>query len=170
MVIKSKGLSCRMTCFLCHFEQNRASISLLKIAGQNRIFSPLIIEAKLIENLLPLGLEDDKLHFNKRPEYAHPVLGKHVTSGGKGQSVKFYNYVCLFISLCTVNVKILDRYKSWVTCLNQTWSITGSLQVRFRVRVRFGSGGSKPTGDPKPISIYHYSNIITTYIKILCQI
>ncbi len=33
------------------------------------IFSPLRIEAKLIENLLPLGLEDDELHFNKRPEY-----------------------------------------------------------------------------------------------------
>ena len=25
---------------------------------------------KRIENLLPLGLEDDELHFNKRPEYA----------------------------------------------------------------------------------------------------
>ncbi len=45
-------------------------MSLLKIAGRNRIFSPLSIEAKLIENVLPLGLEDDKLHFNKRPEYA----------------------------------------------------------------------------------------------------
>ncbi len=45
-------------------------MSLLKIAGRNRIFSPLRIEAKLIENLLPLGLEDDELHFNKRREYA----------------------------------------------------------------------------------------------------
>ena len=45
-------------------------MSLLKIVGQNRIFSPLRIEAKLIENLLPLGHEDDELHFNKRPEYA----------------------------------------------------------------------------------------------------
>ena len=45
-------------------------MSLLKIAGRNRIFSPLRIEAILIENLLPLGLEDDELHFNKRPEYA----------------------------------------------------------------------------------------------------
>ncbi len=45
-------------------------MSLLKIAGRNRIFSPLRIEANLIENLLPLGLEDDELHFNKRPEYA----------------------------------------------------------------------------------------------------
>ncbi len=45
-------------------------MSLLKTAGRNRIFSPLRIEAELIENLLPLGLEDDKLDFNKRPEYA----------------------------------------------------------------------------------------------------
>ena len=45
-------------------------MSLLKIAGQNRIFSPLRIESKLIEKLLPLGLEDDELHFNKRPKYA----------------------------------------------------------------------------------------------------
>ncbi len=45
-------------------------MSLLKIAGRNCIFSPLRIEAKLIENLLPLGLEDDELHFDERPEYA----------------------------------------------------------------------------------------------------
>ncbi len=45
-------------------------MSLLKIADRNRIFSPLRIEAKLMENLLALGLEDDELHFNKRPEYA----------------------------------------------------------------------------------------------------
>ncbi len=32
-------------------------MDLLKIAGRNRIFSPLGIEAKLIENLLPLGLD-----------------------------------------------------------------------------------------------------------------
>ena len=43
---------------------------LIKIARRNRIFSPLRIEAKLTENLLPLGLENDELHFNKRPEYA----------------------------------------------------------------------------------------------------
>ncbi len=36
-------------------------MSLLKIAGLNRIFSPLRIETKLIENLLPLRLEDDEL-------------------------------------------------------------------------------------------------------------
>ena len=36
-------------------------MSLIKIAGQNRIFSPLGIEAKLIKNLLPLGLTDDEL-------------------------------------------------------------------------------------------------------------
>ena len=45
-------------------------MSLIKIAGRNRIFSPLGIEAKRNENLLPLGLEDDELHFNKRPECA----------------------------------------------------------------------------------------------------
>ncbi len=45
-------------------------MSLIKISGQNRMFSLLRIEVKLIENLLPLGLEDDELHFNKRPEYA----------------------------------------------------------------------------------------------------
>ena len=45
-------------------------MSLIKIADRNKIFSPLSIETKLIENLLPLGLEDDELHFNKRPEYA----------------------------------------------------------------------------------------------------
>ncbi len=48
------------SCFLCHFEQNGASTSLIKIAGRNRIFS----------SLGTLGLEDDELHFNKRPEYA----------------------------------------------------------------------------------------------------
>ena len=36
-------------------------MSLIKTAGRNRIFLPLGIEAKLIENLLPLGLEDDEL-------------------------------------------------------------------------------------------------------------
>ena len=56
--------------FLCHFEENGASMSLIKVAGRNRIFSPLEIEAKLIENLLPVGFEDDELHFNKRPEHA----------------------------------------------------------------------------------------------------
>ncbi len=59
-----------MTGFLCHFEQNGASTSLIKIAGRNRIFSSLGNETKLIENLLPLGLEDDELHINKRPEHA----------------------------------------------------------------------------------------------------
>ena len=60
-----------MTCyFLCHFEQNTASMSLIKIAGRNRMFSPLRIETKLIENLVPLGLEDDALLLNKLPEYA----------------------------------------------------------------------------------------------------
>ena len=46
-------------------------MSLIKIAGRNHIFSPLGIETKLIaENLLPLGLEHDELHFSKRLEYA----------------------------------------------------------------------------------------------------
>ena len=36
-------------------------MSLIKIAGQSRIFSLLGIEAKLTENLLPLGLKDDEL-------------------------------------------------------------------------------------------------------------
>ena len=40
-------------------------MSLIKLAGRNRIFSSLGIEAKLIKNLLPLGLENDELHFNK---------------------------------------------------------------------------------------------------------
>ena len=40
-------------------------MGVIKIAGRNRIFSPLRIGAKLIENLLPLGLEDDELHFSK---------------------------------------------------------------------------------------------------------
>ena len=31
-------------------------MSLIKIAGRNRIFSSLEIEAKLMKNLLPLGL------------------------------------------------------------------------------------------------------------------
>ncbi len=43
---------------------------LIKIVNRNRLFSPLRIEAKLIENLLPLELEEDALDFNKRPEYA----------------------------------------------------------------------------------------------------
>ena len=67
MDIKSKVV---MTSFLCHLDQNGASTSPPKLAGQNRIFPPLRIDAKLIENLLPLGPEDDELHFNKRPEYA----------------------------------------------------------------------------------------------------
>ena len=54
-----------MASFLYYFEQNGASTSLIKIAGRNRIFSSLEIEAKLIENLLPLGLKDDEVHFNK---------------------------------------------------------------------------------------------------------
>ena len=45
-------------------------MSLIKIAGRNRIFLLSGIEAKVIENLLPLGLENDKPNFNKRPEYA----------------------------------------------------------------------------------------------------
>ncbi len=45
-------------------------MGVLKIAGRNRIFSPSRFETKLIEYLLPLGLEDDELHFNKPPEYA----------------------------------------------------------------------------------------------------
>ena len=49
-------------------------MSLLKIAGRNRILLPLRIEAKLIENLLHLGLEDAELHFNKRPEYAQLLI------------------------------------------------------------------------------------------------
>ncbi len=57
-------------------------MSLLKIAGRNRIFSPLRIEAKRMESLLTLGLEDDVLHFNKRPDdhdhakitFTHPVI------------------------------------------------------------------------------------------------
>ena len=35
-------------------------MSLIKFAGRNRILSPLGIEAKPIENLLHLGLEDDE--------------------------------------------------------------------------------------------------------------
>ncbi len=45
-------------------------MSLIKIAGRNRVVSSFGFEAKLIENLLPLGLEHDEHHFNKRPEYA----------------------------------------------------------------------------------------------------
>ena len=52
-----------MTSFLCNLEQNGARMSRIKIVGRNRIFSPLGIEAKLIENLLPLGLADDENHF-----------------------------------------------------------------------------------------------------------
>ncbi len=43
---------------------------LIKIAARNHIFSRFGIEAKPIENLHPLRLEDDELHFNKRPKYA----------------------------------------------------------------------------------------------------
>ena len=43
---------------------------LINITGPNRIFSLLEIEAKLVENLLSLGLEDDEFHFNNRSEYA----------------------------------------------------------------------------------------------------
>ena len=33
-------------------------MSVLKISGPNRIFSPLRIEAKLTENLFPLGMKN----------------------------------------------------------------------------------------------------------------
>ena len=46
-------------------------MSLLKIAGRNRIFSPLRIEDKLIENLLPPRLEDDELHLYKGDPNMH---------------------------------------------------------------------------------------------------
>ncbi len=36
-------------------------MSLIKTSGRNRIFSPLGDEAKLFENLLHLGLENDEL-------------------------------------------------------------------------------------------------------------
>ncbi len=52
------ALTWLLNVFLCHFEQNEASMSLLKIASRNRIFSPLRIEAKPIENLFPLGLRE----------------------------------------------------------------------------------------------------------------
>ena len=53
------------------FRAKRSKYEPNKIAGRNRMFSPLGIETKLIENLLaPVGLDDDELHFNKRPEYA----------------------------------------------------------------------------------------------------
>ncbi len=45
-------------------------MSVIKLAGRNYTFSPLGIEATLIENLLHLGLEDDELHFKKQLEYA----------------------------------------------------------------------------------------------------
>ena len=43
---------------------------IIEIGGRNHIFFPLGIETKLIENVLPLRLEDDELHFNKLPAYA----------------------------------------------------------------------------------------------------
>ncbi len=43
MVIKSKVLAVEWQVILGHFEQNEASISLIKIAGRNRLFSPLRI-------------------------------------------------------------------------------------------------------------------------------
>ncbi len=36
-------------------------MSLINIAGRDHILSPLGIDTKLIENLLPLGLEGDEL-------------------------------------------------------------------------------------------------------------
>jgi hypothetical protein len=53
-----------MTCFLCDFGKNEASMSLLikTIAGRSRIFSPLRIGSKLMENLLPLGLNSFVMH------------------------------------------------------------------------------------------------------------
>ncbi len=56
--------------FFVPFWEKRSKYEHIKIAGRNRIFSPLGLEAKLIENSLPLGLEDDELHVNKRPECA----------------------------------------------------------------------------------------------------
>ena len=44
---------------------------LLKVDGRSRIFSALRIEAKLIENLLPLGLEDDKFTSKNGPNISN---------------------------------------------------------------------------------------------------
>ena len=57
-MVMSKVLAVEL---LCHFKQNGASMSLIKIGGRNRIFLPLGNEAKLIENLFPLGLKNDEL-------------------------------------------------------------------------------------------------------------
>ncbi len=58
-----------MTSFFVPFSAKRSNYK-----HNNGIFSPLRIEAKPIENLLSLGLEDDELHFNKRPEYAYLLI------------------------------------------------------------------------------------------------
>ena len=47
-------------------------MSLIKLAVRNRIFWSLGIEAKSIKNLLPLGLENDELHFNKHLNMHNP--------------------------------------------------------------------------------------------------
>ncbi len=53
MVIKIRVLAVDDE-FFCHVEESGASMSLMKIAGRNRIFSPSGIEAKPFENLLSL--------------------------------------------------------------------------------------------------------------------
>jgi hypothetical protein len=62
---KDQGLSSWMPSF-CAIWPKQSKYKPIKNAGQNRIFSPLGIEARFIENLLSQGLEDDALCFNKR--------------------------------------------------------------------------------------------------------
>ena len=46
------------------------SLILINRQSKSHIIAVRNLEAKLIENLLPLGFEDDERHFNERPEYA----------------------------------------------------------------------------------------------------
>ena len=41
--VKDQGLSCSVTCFLCHFEQSGTNMRTVKIVGRNHIVSPLCL-------------------------------------------------------------------------------------------------------------------------------
>ncbi len=95
-----------MRSFFVRFWAKGGTMSLIKIAGRNRMFAPLRIGAKLIENLLPLGLEDDELHFNKRPEHAYElllILVKSCKPTCKLFVTMHDTFVinCMFLLLCT---------------------------------------------------------------------
>ncbi len=71
-------------------------MSLIKLAVRNRIFWSLGIEAKSIKNLLPLGLENDELHFNKHQNMHNPRANGAKRLSGRKPGARVTNSARLF--------------------------------------------------------------------------